>query len=616
MGARAMSDLPAPPPGFVMDAPQASAPPPPPDGFVLDSQPAAQDKSWHGSILPISADANGTPSFDPHTGILGSLIDAFTLPHDVMAGQVNPTSDQGIARAANMAGVVSPASIESKLPFNTVVPSKGNAVAQAAQNIGVELPRAAISDNPVVQAIGKRMSDIPYVGEPLRTGAEKAINQIGKAADTVQAQYGSGSIPGAGEAARADIFGHIKNTIPGQIGDAYSAVDALVNPDVRVPLSETAKKAAAIVADRNNAKMTGSNAVSQVSKAIAKPPEPQNPIGFVPFSTPETPEAPGMNYAGIKKLRSSIGEMLDGTTPMPADMSKAEAKQIYGALTQDLKTVVQKAGGDDALSAFNTANARAARLSQQRENLNRLLGAKNDEGVFSRIMQAAGSTSTADTKLLLQARHAVDPQTWNEISSAAISRMGRAPDGSFSPDRFTTAWGKLSGNGKRVMFGNSGELSKALDDIATVSQRFKDLNKFANPSGTGGHAALLGIGAALAHNPYTAIPSLIGANMMARLMARPRSATALARLGKASLAYTTNPTNATKVIMNNARHSLARVVTEEGLPVVAQKLRALGENNVPEADQGQQAGANSVAQDQFPYQQPEQQPRQLLPGEM
>ncbi len=69
---------------------------------------AQPDKSYTSTILPLSRDREGNVSFDSNAGILGALKDAFMLPGDAMAGKVDPTSDEGIGRALNFAGAVSP----------------------------------------------------------------------------------------------------------------------------------------------------------------------------------------------------------------------------------------------------------------------------------------------------------------------------------------------------------------------------------------------------------------------------------------------------------------------------------------------------------------------------
>jgi hypothetical protein len=68
----------------------------------------ARSKAWSGNVLPVSADAEGHVSFDPKAGLLGAAINAFTLPHDALMGEVDPTSSEGMARVANMASFATP----------------------------------------------------------------------------------------------------------------------------------------------------------------------------------------------------------------------------------------------------------------------------------------------------------------------------------------------------------------------------------------------------------------------------------------------------------------------------------------------------------------------------
>jgi len=70
---------------------------------------------WSGSVLPVSKDASGAVHFDSNAGILGmakgivnSGMRVFQTPHDVYSGKIDPKSDEGIARAAEMATWLSP----------------------------------------------------------------------------------------------------------------------------------------------------------------------------------------------------------------------------------------------------------------------------------------------------------------------------------------------------------------------------------------------------------------------------------------------------------------------------------------------------------------------------
>ncbi|HDA7495706.1 TPA: hypothetical protein O5U58_002807, partial [Staphylococcus aureus] len=143
----------------------------------------------------------------------------------------------------------------------------------------------------------------------------------------------------------------------------------------------------------------------------------------------------GMNYEGIKDLRSYFGEMLDGSKVIPDGLGQKEVKQIYGALSDDMRLIIARAGGPEGLAAYKQAEKAAAKWSQVREDLQRVLNLKSEEAIFSKVIDAASSRRSADLQLLGRVRGAVGPEKWNEVASALIEKLGRAPDGTFSPDR-------------------------------------------------------------------------------------------------------------------------------------------------------------------------------------
>src|SRR5690606_18292491 len=111
----------------------------------------------------------------------------------------------------------------------------------------------------------------------------------------------------------------------------------------------------------------------------------------------------------------------------------------------------------------------------------------------------------------------------------------RDPEGKFSPDRFVTAYGNLSKEGKRLLFRSTGrkEVADALDDIALISSRFKTLNQFANPSGTGQTVIGGATGFGILAEPVTTLTTIFGARVMSEILSRPSTARATAEYMKA-----------------------------------------------------------------------------------
>lgn len=447
-----------------------------------------------------------------------------------------------------------------------VTQTPGSQVAEAAERIGVNLPRAVTSDNRATQQIGKAVTNIPIAGLPLRNASERAIGELDQAAMNVQRGYGNSNPAQAGDIAKTGLERFIGKTTKDKATALYDAVDNLVDNTITTPLVNTQRLASDILARRANAGISQeSDAVRRISDAISRP--------------------QGLNYSGVKDLRSWIGETLDSGI-LPADLSKAELKQIYGALTNDLRASVANAGGTKAQAAWNRANTYYDAVSKRREALMRIVGAKSDEGVFDRILSAAGSTGRADQTLLAQVRRSLPADEWNEVASAVISRIGRDPSfvttpgaavtkSGFSPDRFVTDYGKLSPAGKTLLFRSTGQshLASALDDLATISQRFKQLNTFANPSGTGQQLTNILGGAGLIADPVTTIGTIVGGSVMSGLLARPQSARSIVKWSNAYYNAVARPTRATLQALQQANRTFADDIGKQlGAPQHAEAL--------------------------------------------
>lgn len=511
-------------------------------------------------------------------GIADSAISAATLPGDVMAGKAHvPGSPDAQAipgavpmgspessgdRIADLVSFGTPISAASRagvgwlgVPRTTqkvaapIIP-EGVAVGQAADRIGVTLPRAVTSDSASVQQVGKIASAIPIAGTPLRNASREAIEQLGKKATEVQSSLGAGEANAAGAAAREGIERYIGKETAEKADALYRKVDELVDPTATRPLAYTDRAAKEILGKRDLAALGDSHAVNQVAEALSRP--------------------EGLTYEGVKQLRTSVGEMLKGG-PLPAGMSQSELKQIYGALSKDLEGTVLVAGGRRAAAMQARANKYYNLVSQRRENLARILKTSSDEAAFDRIAAAAGSTSRGDINLLAQARKAMQPTEWNEISSAVLARIGRDAEGSFSPDRFVTGWGKLSDAGKGLLF--SGEHRAALNDIAKVSSRFKQLNQYANPSGTGQTVAgIAGLGGAWIE-PTSLIGSVVTGRVLSGLLAKPSTAKATADFAKAYERASKLPSVAGSRYLSHAAQRFSIIVANDlGQQRLAQPL--------------------------------------------
>ena len=157
-----------------------------------------------------------------------------------------------------------------------------------------------------------------------------------------------------------------------------------------------------------------------------------------------------------------------------------------------------------------------------------------------------------------------------DIAGAVVRGLGQNQSGQFSLDLFARDWGKMTPQSKAVLFGNAGDHLKALDDLATIGQRLKDVKgKYGNPSGTaqtsafhhlvavmagilGGHFSLGATG--------TAVGSAIGGNIGARILASPAGAASIAKYAKALERQAASPTPASQALVSMTQRNLVNTV--------------------------------------------------------
>lgn len=532
-------------------------------GLSSKAEEPAQDQSeivTRGDILPLGRTRGGDlvpalPQFieGPRQTIM-DLLDGKRTAKDLSGKEIFELGELFAGAPGGRPSGPPKAPSSPPAPPAPKAPSEGERVAQAGRNIGVELPRAATSDSTSVQQAGKVATNIPIGGVPLKEASQRAIDQLDQAATVAREGFGSGSQATSGQVVREGLTDYIKTKSKAEVDRKYNAVDELIDAKVMVPLASTKELKSKIAAIRENAAMEASPALSKVEKAV---------------------DRNGMNYEGIKELRTSIGELLDKGNLLPGDIRTKELKQVYKSLTSDLESSIKAAGGDAALNAWKQANAFNERISAKREALAKLLGANSDEAIFSRLADAAGSTSRANIKLLTLARRSVDKDTWNEFASGVIAKLGHNPaagggpdrlgSGVFSPDKFVTNWNKLTPQGKAVLFRSTGnrEHARALDDIATVSTRIKQLQQFANPSGTGQFMAGGSIYAGMVVDPVSTVMAVVGSRLVSELLARPATARTMANYSKAVEIAARKPSAQTADLLKRSASALAASIASE-----------------------------------------------------
>ncbi len=285
----------------------------------------------------------------------------------------------------------------------------------------------------------------------------------------------------------------------------YDALDGMVPKDTLAATDHTAQ-----TLDRLTRPIAGAEKTSQIlanarvlevkraltSDVAGEPPKEvidilgpdgKSVVARVPIGGRE-PRA-GLPYFALKELRSRVGELI-GDTGLTSDIPRRQLKQLYAAITEDMKTAVEKTGNKAALKLFNRASA-YVRAGHQRidEVLQPVLNRDAPERVYE---AAVSGTRKGDTNIhgVMQS---LPPKQQRIVASAVLRRLGIAQPSlqdatgeSFSVSRFLTNWAAMSPESKRSLFSRFGRCYvENLDKIASIAQDIRDSGQvYANPSGT------------------------------------------------------------------------------------------------------------------------------------
>jgi hypothetical protein len=439
------------------------------------------------------------------------------------------------------------------------------AAAQTAVDVGQGLPAGIVSGNPAIRATTQAVRQLPLVGPKISEGVNKTIEATGEHIKDL-----SESLKGGAEG-RADVGEVVRPGLTGMIEDnkaamsaEYDALRGMIDPAKEHELPATKAALDRIVTQRQAAKMT--NPMTGLEN-----------IGNLAEQ--------GAGFEGLQRARSDFARKTQFGEPHPG-YNEGERKFLHGAMSRDMENIVRQQGGEEAVGALKQANVNASQYIEQNRLLQQLVNKRSDESLAGSLIRAANK-DTGDIRLLAQLRQAMPPEQFQTISGQLLGELGHnAATGEFSLHQFTTNWNKLSPAAKDVLFDRSHK--QTLDGIANLGKFLKGGEQYKGHSNTG-HA--VGWLALLEHFgevlPEAATGNLMplaktaagvaGGYAMGRMLARPATASAVARWTRAAQAYSRAPSIRNRVAVNIATRNLANNIGDLS--------RFLGKSSGPKASE-------------------------------
>jgi hypothetical protein len=209
----------------------------------------------------------------------------------------------------------------------------------------------------------------------------------------------------------------------------------------------------------------------------------------IPATAPQ-----GVPFSAVKELRTKIGKEAASNAIMGTP-EQAEFKQMYGALSQDMKNGVALAdlqNGTKGTQALERANAYYSRAMERAGVVEPLANRSTPEGAYN----ALGNSMNDGPTTYERVRNVISPEARQKVAATVIGDMGKATPGQQNADgsqwstrTFITNFNKMDPDARSALFKRfpgGAQYETDLKDIAKAADMINQGSKvWANPSGTG-----------------------------------------------------------------------------------------------------------------------------------
>ena len=329
----------------------------------------------------------------------------------------------------------------------------------------------------------------------------------------------------AGTGIQADLKGGFKDRISNTYGMLNDRVEKAIGPDGSIPVTDSLAAINRLTTPIAGAQNTSSNFINgRLAKIGQDLSTDAGAGGTVP-------------YSAVRNLRTRVGQEAS-SSEIIGTPQQGEYKQLYGALSQDIKNGVAAAdllNGTKGSEALNRANAYYANAMRRAEAMDNLAKRNAPEGAYNALAQSLGAGETTYSRV----RNAVSPETRQKVAAPIVDDLGRATPGQqnaegsvWSPQTFVTNYNKIDPQARAALFKRLPGGSQYASDLDTIAKAADMVNQgakvMANPSGTAAALANRGTISALTVGAYfypfaaaTTAGGLAMGNATARLLTSP-----------------------------------------------------------------------------------------------
>lgn len=334
--------------------------------------------------------------------------------------------------------------------------SASQIAADAAKNLGVDLPAASVSNNPIYATAAK--ADL---SNHIKKASADTLNQVGNKISEI---VGDANPEAAGNAIKNSF---INDWVRGEKAGSF----AKQLEEIYAPTKGIAKSPAQF--NPNELQSAMQRLLSEERATVIDPKRITANFDVVRPALKQNPN--GLTLSQMRLLRQEISDGIDfarlpGETPYDEKVLKA----LRAALTKDMQNAATSIGGESGAKALSAADAEAAKLYGVRSNLLKKMGgtdpmSRSPSSIYNNMANMA-FVQKGDYAALKNIKDAVAPESWNNFVSAFTQDL--MPQDQFRFSNFMKKWNSISPQSKDLIWGKPGtsEIRATLDNIEKLGK--------------------------------------------------------------------------------------------------------------------------------------------------
>lgn len=409
----------------------------------------------------------------------GAVTAAKTLAQGAGAGlgdevmkKIMPNSDAAHLFGSLLGGGLASSAADTTERAVNAVSGETSPLLQAYKEAGIK-PRLVgdVSQNPTMQGIQAFASKAPFGGERVKDAADKTLGEFGDSAEKVAGMFGTAStLQEAGKSIQDEGKSWLSNWQTAKDG-AWDKVNNVIGKTTPIPTSNTTNTINKITSSAQ-----GNDALNELLKS----PLTKNTINVLQAGNG------ALSWGQASALRTHVGQMLENPM-LVGGPEQAQAKMLYGALTQDMKAGAFSTGNKAAVDAFNNANSLTSNGHFYIDNVLGDVMKANPEQAAKGLLSGA---ATGGTQLQLLRQQM--PKAADQLAATSIRRMGAgesegASGNAISPSRWLSNQDptrRMSPEAYQALFSNPNAQTK-MGALDTVASSMRSTERLVNHSNTG-----------------------------------------------------------------------------------------------------------------------------------